>query len=596
MGLIFNKKLLTLNKLMKTKERTFWEIFKRFFEPYLQYKIITIKAIFMYSMWAIAPIIHILFAQKIISAIEHKEKELFWKVVLLYIVVFIVQNIIDFLVRKWWWVETVNSYRKYIHGVSLRKFITLSNTEVEKLWTGKTISLVDKWTDIWALYLDKIIQEITQIFIALIFTFYMIFSIKPIYAVVFILLYLFVHVIAEYFNKKTLKFRRKRQDTWNEYVWLLVKILMSKFEILQTNKISQELEKADRVSQKLVDWNMLMATPNHWLYFFPEIFMGILKIILFVFLGAQIIEWKADFALFVWVFGLLTLMDWVVDNSTKFYSHLTKDFTKIEKMWDFFDTTPDIKWYDTWKEFEYKKGAIKIKDLDFWYTKKQKVFNRFNLKIEGWKVTALVWNSGSWKSTLVKLISWYIRQDSWKIIVDGQSLEKVSLKSYYKNIGYLTQEPSVFDGTIRDNLMYAVNDFKNTDNLAKVIKQAQCEFIYDLENGLDTEIWEKGIRLSWWQRQRLAIAKIFLKNPKIIILDEPTSALDSFSEEQITKAMHNLFKKRTVIIIAHRLQTVKNAERILVLEDGKVVEEGNHKSLVKQKWIYKKMLDLQSGF
>ena len=132
--------------------------------------------------------------------------------------------------------------------------------------------------------------------------------------------------------------------------------------------------------------------------------------------------------------------------------------------------------------------------------------------------------------------------------------------------------------------------------MKEVIKQAKCEFIYELENWLQTEIWEKWIRLSWWQRQRLAIAKIFLKDPQIIILDEPTSALDSFSEEQITKAMHNLFKNRTVIIIAHRLQTVKNADKILVLENWKVVEEGNHSELVKLKWIYKKMLDLQSGF
>ena len=176
---------------------------------------------------------------------------------------------------------------------------------------------------------------------------------------------------------------------------------------------------------------------------------------------------------------------------------------------------------------------------------------------------------------------------------------------------YLTQEPSVFDGSIRENLMYGMNTGQTqgtapTDNgsgescahpdLDEIIKLAKCEFIYDLEKWLDTEIWEKWIRLSWWQRQRLAIAKIFLKNPEIIILDEPTSALDSFSEEQITKAMHNLFENRTVIIIAHRLQTVKNADTIFVLENWKVVEEWNHNQLVEKEWIYKQMLDLQSGF
>ncbi|MCH2188914.1 ATP-binding cassette domain-containing protein, partial [Candidatus Gracilibacteria bacterium] len=181
---------------------------------------------------------------------------------------------------------------------------------------------------------------------------------------------------------------------------------------------------------------------------------------------------------------------------------------------------------------------------------------------------------------------------------------------------YLTQEPSVFDGTVYDNLTYALESFPNPSDTAPtpnpspkgrgesefeqhlhhIIKLAKCEFIYDFPEGLQTEIGEKGIRLSGGQRQRLAIAKIFLKDPKIIILDEPTSALDSFSEEQITQAMRNLFKGRTVIVIAHRLQTVKNADHIYVIEDGQVIEEGTHSSLTKKKGIYKRMLDLQSGF
>jgi len=129
-----------------------------------------------------------------------------------------------------------------------------------------------------------------------------------------------------------------------------------------------------------------------------------------------------------------------------------------------------------------------------------------------------------------------------------------------------------------------------------VLKQSNCEFIYDLPNWVNTEIWERGVRLSWWQKQRLAIAKIMLKNPKIIILDEPTSALDSFSEEQITKAMNNLFKDRTVIVIAHRLQTVRYADEIFVFESWKLVENWTHSSLIKKWWVYSKMLELQSWF
>jgi ABC-type multidrug transport system fused ATPase/permease subunit len=265
-----------------------------------------------------------------------------------------------------------------------------------------------------------------------------------------------------------------------------------------------------------------------------------------------------------------------------------------------------MKWYDNWKDFDYKNWKIEIENLTYWYSENKPVFKNFDLKLKWWKITAFVGNSWSWKSTLVKLIAGYIRADSWEVIIDEQKLNKIKLKSYYKNIWYLTQDPSVFDGSILDNLMYWAHSQPlpckegSRDvwqkHLDKIIKQSKCEFIYDLEDWINTEIWERWVRLSWGQKQRLAIAKIFLKDPKIIILDEPTSALDSFSEEQITYAMHNLFKWRTVIIIAHRLQTVKDANDIILFENGEIKERWTHKELVKIKGQYNKMLELQSGF
>lgn len=240
-------------------------------------------------------------------------------------------------------------------------------------------------------------------------------------------------------------------------------------------------------------------------------------------------------------------------------------------------------------------------DVTFRYNEKD-ILHDFSLSIQGGKKTALVGQSGSGKSTLVKLIAGYLHATSGTITVDKQQLptesnldESIALQSYYTHIGYLTQEPSVFDGTIIENLTYAVQEDVTQDQIDQAITRAQCEFVYEFADKLNTEIGEKGIRLSGGQRQRLAIAKIFLKNPEIIILDEPTSALDSFSEEKISQALHELFKDRTVIIIAHRLQTVKQADDIIVLEEGKIMERGNHDTLIAHNGIYKKMLDLQSG-
>lgn len=167
----------------------------------------------------------------------------------------------------------------------------------------------------------------------------------------------------------------------------------------------------------------------------------------------------------------------------------------------------------------------------------------------------------------MKLLAGYMRPKKGKLLIDGQDIASIRLDSYYPHIGYLTQDPSVFDGTIEENLLYGVRKAKvSKKEMDRAIELAECQFIYELEHGIKTEIGERGIRLSGGQKQRLAIAKIFLKNPEIILLDEPTAALDSYSEQKVAKAFEHLFVGRTVIVIAHRLQTVKSADDIIVLE------------------------------
>ena len=195
----------------------------------------------------------------------------------------------------------------------------------------------------------------------------------------------------------------------------------------------------------------------------------------------------------------------------------------------------------------------------------------------------------------MKLIAGYMRSNSWQLLIDGQEINSLRLDSYYPHIWYLTQEPSVFDGTIEENLLYGTRQKPTKIDIEAAINLSECHFIYELEKWLKTEIGERWVRLSGWQKQRLAIAKIFLKNPEIILLDEPTAALDSYSEEKVAAAFEHLFQGRTVIVIAHRLQTVKSADDIIVMEKWKIVERGTHKELLKLWKKYAGMVDLQSG-
>jgi len=355
----------------------------------------------------------------------------------------------------------------------------------------------------------------------------------------------------------------------------LVKIIMSKIEILQSKKIWEEVKKLNELHEWQIVYNQKMAIFLVPFFLVWSFIIAILLFFVFHYFWKLYFSWDISLWYIAGLTWALLMMQSVFFNFLDFLKNFWKDFAEVQVFWDFFDTTPQIQGYEEWITFNHKNGTIELKNLSFGYDENNLIFKNFSLKLQWENVTAFVGPSGWGKSTLVKLIAGYIRANRWEIIIDGQKLSKTSLKSYYRDIGYLNQEPSVFDGTVRENLLYALSEEIPENTMKTFIYQAHADFIYDLPQWLDTEIWERGVKLSGGQKQRLAIAKIFLKNPKIIILDEPTSALDSISEKHITKAMHNLFKNRTVLVIAHRLQTVKHADDIIVIEKWSATWEMN---------------------
>ncbi len=574
----------------------FFEKSKRFFSPMSMNKLVYIKWIWVYLVWAFDRIIHVIFLERIVYYLESWISELFYFVVKIYLFYIFLYSLIQVFTRKFWWPEISDTAIKFIQNIYLKKFINLNNNHIEKYWTGNLTAIINKWIDKWWMLLDSFLMQSTNILVSFLFTAYMLYKNNSMFLLIFIIIYIVIYVWAYFLNLWALKIRRKRRDIWNMHTKNLVKIIMNKQEILQLDKINHELEILDDYKNKEIFYSKKISNFLQPLYEWPNVILSLVIIWLLLYLGRSYFDWNIAISWIVWVLSALIVMKSAVEKWIDFFKNFTKEFTDIEKIWEFFDKAPMLKRYNKWKKFIYKSWSIKLKDISYSYIKWKKVLDNFSLKIEWWNVIALVWNSWGGKSTIAKLIWWYIEYKEWQIEIDNQELSHISLKSYYKNIWYLTQEPSIFDWTVLENLTYAVDaNFFNKD-IDRVIKMAKCEFIYDLPNWLDTEIWERWVKLSWWQRQRLAIAKIMLKDPKIIILDEPTSALDSFSEEQITKAMNNLFKWRTVIVIAHRLQTVKHADKIFLIENWKIVEKWTHKELIKKKWIYNRMLELQSWF
>lgn len=266
----------------------------------------------------------------------------------------------------------------------------------------------------------------------------------------------------------------------------------------------------------------------------------------------------------------------------------------IDRIIDFLSTKPDITTPRHHTQMpSNSKGLIKFNNVQFTYNKSYKtVLDNLAFKIPPGKITALVGKSGVGKSTVFMLLERFYDVSSGSITIDGIDIRSIDITSLRKQFTYVSQEPIVFASTVYENILYG-NPNATLEDIKKAAKAAACDFIEKLPNGFNTYVGEKGAKLSGGQKQRIAIARAILHDPKILLLDEATSSLDSENEELVQKALHNLMKNRTTIVIAHRLSTVKNANNIIVLDKGKVAETGTHSSLLKKKGIYYKLAKLQ---
>lgn len=236
------------------------------------------------------------------------------------------------------------------------------------------------------------------------------------------------------------------------------------------------------------------------------------------------------------------------------------------------------------------KGEITFQDVSFTYKGDEKpVLSHLNFKIQPGETVAFAGGSGSGKTTILNLAIGFLKADSGQVLVDGNDLMELDLHSYRKQIAVVPQQSILFTGTLRENITYGSESISE-EQLWNVIRAANLEeVVQKLPDGLDTMITEHGENLSGGQRQRISIARAFLRNPKILILDEATSALDSISEKKIQDSIQKLVKGRTTLIVAHRLSTIRNADRIAVIEKGNVLECGSYEELIEKKGAFYRM-------
>ena len=275
-------------------------------------------------------------------------------------------------------------------------------------------------------------------------------------------------------------------------------------------------------------------------------------------------------------------------------SQLTEGFAGLDRTEEIMNMESEHDTEERVIELEAVNGDIAFENVSFAYEENKEVIHNINIHAPKGSVTALVGSSGSGKSTIASLVSSFLTPHSGKITIDGNDLSKVTLNSYRKHLGVVLQDDFLFEGTIRENIIFPRPN-ANEEAIQAAVKAAYVnEFTDRFEKGLETVIGERGVKLSGGQRQRIAIARAVLADPKILILDEATSNLDTESEALIQASLGNLMQGRTTFVIAHRLSTIRKADQILVIENGEIKEKGTHDELIAKQGRYFELFTYQS--
>ncbi len=283
-----------------------------------------------------------------------------------------------------------------------------------------------------------------------------------------------------------------------------------------------------------------------------------------------------------------------VNTLIGFMEQFQNGVSGFKRFLEIMDEQPEPEAADA-KELKDVKGVIEFKNVTYAYDPSKEVLHDVNLRIEKGRKVALVGPSGGGKTTLCHLLPnfYKLNEGDGSILIDGQDIRSLTLDSLRRNIGIVQQDVFLFVGTIRDNILYG-RPTATEEEMIEAAKRANIhDYVMTLEKGYDTEIGERGVKLSGGQKQRLSIARVFLKDPAILILDEATSALDNTTEVLIQQALDELCKGRTTLVVAHRLSTIRNADEIAVVMNGKITERGTHEELIAANGTYKSLYALQ---
>ena len=361
------------------------------------------------------------------------------------------------------------------------------------------------------------------------------------------------------------------------------------------NKEEYEYKKYEQVNRKMVDLNIKESMAGRWFRLVLSTFANIGPMLIYLIGGVLMMKFDSGLTVgdITVLVALLGKMYAPVNSLLNFSVDWIRSMSLFKRIFDYFDMEVEIQNNEKAIIPEEVKGSIEFKDVNFHYNEERQILKNINFELTPGKSIAIVGPSGSGKSTIINLIPRIYDVISGQVLFDGIDVRDLDLSFLRQRIGLVSQETYLFNGTIKDNLLYA-NNQATDEMLEEACKKANIhDFIIRQPEGYNTVVGNRGLKLSGGEKQRLSIARVLLKDPTIIIFDEATSSLDSISEDLIQSAIDPLIESKTSIIIAHRLSTVLAADEILVLRDGEIVERGRHEELLKVGGTYTELYETQ---